>query len=114
MSDSVAKLDKTKNGDRREVPLSLRAVELLEQMRGVDPVRVFTVSSASRDALFRKAKKRAGIEGLTFHDSRALALTRLSKILDPYQLARVAGHRSLDQVMVYFRESAEDIAKKLT
>lgn len=38
----------------------------------------------------------------------------LSKILDPYQLARVAGHRSLDQVMVYFRESAEDIAKKLT
>lgn len=27
---------------------------------------------------------------------------------------RVAGHRSLDQVMVYFRESAEDIAKKLT
>jgi len=109
----VAKLDKTKNGDSREVPLSLKAVELLEQMRGVDPVRVFTVSAASRDALFRKAKKRAGIVGLTFHDSRALALTRLSKKLDVLELARMVGHRDVRSLMIYYRESAEEIAKKL-
>jgi integrase len=76
-------------------------------------VRVFTVDSGTRDVLFRRARDAAGIVGLTFHDSRALALTRLSKILDPYQLARVAGHSSLDQIMCYFREGAEDIAKKL-
>lgn len=109
----VAALSKTKNGDARQVPLSLRAVELLEQMRGIDPVRVFTVSAASRDALFRKAKKRAGIEGLTFHDSRALALTRLAKKLDVLELARMVGHRDVRSLMVYYRESAEEIAKKL-
>lgn len=112
-SRRVAKLDKTKNGDSREVPLSLKAIELLEQMRGVDPVRVFTVSAASRDSLFRKAKRRAGVSGLSFHDSRALALTRLSKKLNVLELARMVGHRDPRSLMVYYRESAEEIAKKL-
>lgn len=110
----VATIEKTKNGHARQVPLSTRALELIEQLRGLHPVRVFTVDSATRDVLFRRARDACGIVGLTFHDSRALALTRLSKILDPYQLARVAGHRSLEQIMTYYRESAEDIAKKLS
>jgi integrase len=109
----VARLEKTKNGDARQVPLSTRAVELFEQLRGIDPVRVFTVSSSSRDALFRKAKKYAEVEGLTFHDSLALALTRLSKQLDVLELARMVGHRDPRSLMIYYRESAENIAKKL-
>jgi len=109
----VVTLEKTKNGKGRDVPLSSRAVDLIESLRGLDPVRVFTLDSGTRDTLFRRARDACGIVGLTFHDSRALALTRLSKILDPYQLARVAGHSSLDQILVYYRESAEDIAKKL-
>jgi integrase len=109
----VAILETTKNGHAREVPLSAEAIRLLGQLRGIDPVRCFTLTSGTRDTLFRRARDACGIVGLTFHDSRALALTRLSKILDPYQLARVAGHRSLDQIMTYYRESAEDIAKKL-
>lgn len=109
----VARLRDTKNGDAREVPLSHSAVELLEQLRGVDPVRVFTVPPASRDALFRKAVKRAGIEDLHFHDSRAEACVRLSKKLDVLELARVIGHRDPRSLMIYFRETAEDIAKKL-
>jgi integrase len=109
----VVSLEKTKNGDRRQVPLSIRAVDLIEQMRGIDPVRVFTVSAASRDSLFRKAKRRAGVSGLSFHDSRALALTRLSKKLNVLELARMVGHRDPRSLMVYYRESAEEIAKKL-
>jgi len=96
----TATLEKTQNGHGRQVPLSTKAVELIEQLRGLDPVRCFTVDAGTRDTLFRRARDACGIVGLTFHDSRALALTRLSKILAPYQLARVAGHSSLDQIMI--------------
>ena len=73
----------------------------------------FTLTDASRDTLFRKARTKAGLTGFTFHDARALALTRLAKKVDVLTLARIAGHRNLKSLMVYYRESAEDIAKRL-
>ena len=109
----VARLDKTKNGDSRDVPLSGRACDLFDALRPVNPMRCFTVRAGTRDVLFRRARDASGIIGLTFHDSRALALTRLSKKLDVLQLARVAGHRDVRSLSIYYRESAEDIAKLL-
>ena len=53
------------------------------------------VSAASLDALFRKARTRAQIEDLHFHDTRREALTRLSNIFDVMELARISGHRDL-------------------
>ena len=38
----------------------------------------FTISSASLDALFRKARQRLMIDDLHFHDARAEALTLLA------------------------------------
>ena len=105
----VAVLERTKNGDRREVPLSSRAVELL---RKVEP-DYFTVSSALHSQLFRLACIDAGIEGLRFHDSRAAGLMRLSKKVDVLTLARIAGMRDTKTLMIYYRESAEDIARRL-
>lgn len=103
----VALLPRTKNGDSREVPLSGRAVELLRLLPR------FTISSASLDTLFRKARDRAGIVGLHFHDSRSEAITRLSKRLDVLELARAVGHRDVRQLMAYYRTSAEELARKL-
>ena len=110
-------LPDTKNEDARDVPLSRRAVELLKVMlppktqRGSGPV--FTVKPGSRDALFRSARSRAGIEDLHFHDSRAEAIIRLSKKLDVLELARMVGHRDLKSLMVYYRPTAAQIAKQL-
>lgn len=104
----VAHLNKTKNGDEQDVPLSARAVELFKMVPGC-----FSVSGGSRDALFRKARGEMNLAGFTFHDARALALTRLSRKVDVLTLARIAGHRSLKSLMVYYRESAEDIALRL-
>lgn len=109
----VARLHDTKNGDRRDVPLSSRAVAYFEDMKGVDPVRVFTVSDALRDTYFRQGREIAEVEGATFHDARATALTRLSKKLSVLELARMVGHRDPRSLMIYYRESAADIAKKL-
>jgi integrase len=106
-------LPKTKNGDQRDVPLSKRAVELLALMRGIDPVMVFTVTEATRDALFRKARDKCNIVNLHFHDSRANATTALAKKLDIHDLARMIGHRDLKSLMIYYRKSADDIANAL-
>jgi len=74
---------------------------------------VLALDEPSRDALFRKIRKRAALEDLHFHDSRAEAIWRLSKKLDVLQLARVIGHRDLKSLLIYYDESASELAKRL-
>lgn len=105
-------LPRTKNGDRREVPLSTRARELLAELPADRPT-VFDLNPGSRDALFRKAVKRAQIPDLHFHDSRGEAIFRLSKKLDVLELARMIGHRDITSLMFYYRTTAEELADKL-
>jgi len=108
----VVSLDKTKNGDKRDVPLSSYAVKLFKKI----PTKkgaCFTVAGNSFSTMFRKARDKAKIKDLHFHDSRAEALTRLSKKLDILELARMVGHRDPRSLMIYYRETAEEIAKKL-
>lgn len=98
-------------GKPREVPLSAKAVRLLAPVMAP---RIFTVTSASLDALFRKAKANTLIEDLHFHDARAEALTRFAKRVDVMTLARISGHRDLKVLMDhYYRETASDIATRL-
>jgi integrase len=106
-------LQETKNGDQRDVPLSTRAVQLLTSMVGLDKVQVFTLTSASLDALFRRARDACHIKNLHFHDTRATALTNLSKRLDVLELARMVGHRDLKSLMIYYRPTATTLAAKL-
>lgn len=105
-------LPRTKNGDRREVPLSTRARELLAELPAGKPT-VFDLNAGSRDALFRKAVKRAQIPDLHFHDARSEAIFRLSKKLDVLELARMIGHRDIASLMFYYRTTAEELADKL-
>lgn len=105
-------LPKTKNGSKRDVPLSSAAIELIEQLRDFDPV--FGLSSKQLDVLFRKAKERALIEDLHFHDTRREALTRLSKKFNVMELAKISGHRDLRILQsVYYAPNIEDLASKL-
>lgn len=106
-------LPKSKNGDARDVPLSRRAVELLEAMIGIDEDTVFTVNAGLRDTYFRQGKTLAQVDGPTFHDARATAITRLAKKLDLLELARMVGHRDPRSLLIYYRASATDIASKL-
>jgi integrase len=111
VSPLSVRLPVTKNGDTRHVPLSTRAREILALLPRADPV--FGLESAQRDALFRKARKRAQIPNLHFHDARAEAIWRLSKKLDVMELARVIGHRDLKSLLIYFDASADELAAKL-
>ena len=107
----VVELPMTKNGTSRHVPLSRRAVEMLRRLPEADPV--FAIDLRQLDALWRKVRDRAAVEGLTFHDSRHWAITMLAKKLDVMDLARMVGHRNVNQLLTYYNESAEDLAKRL-
>lgn len=110
----VATLMETKNGTKRTVPLSKRAIELLGVLPlPADHATLFGITTKSLDALFRKARIRAGVEDATFHDTRHLAITRLARKLNVLELARMVGHRDLKQLQVYYNEKAEDIATRL-
>lgn len=114
ISGRVATLTETKNGTKRRVPLSKRAVELLELLPPPEgDGTLFGVTTKSLDALFRKARTRAGVDDATFHDTRHLAITRLAKKLGVLDLARMVGHRDLKQLQVYYNESAEAMAERL-
>lgn len=107
----VAHLPLTKNGTARDVPLSSEAVRLLEALPRMEPV--FGLTSQQLDILWRKIRDKADITGLTFHDSRHEAITRLAKKLDVLALARMVGHRNLNQLQSYYNETAEELAKRL-
>lgn len=107
------RLEQTKNGDAREVPLSKRAVALIKRMEGVDGAMVFTLRPPTLDVVFRRARDRLQLEDLHFHDSRATAVTRLAQKLSIHELARMIGHRDLNSLLVYYRKSAQDMASQL-
>ena len=109
----IAHLPMTKNGNARDVPLSRKALELLEAMKGRDPV--FGIRSAAvLDALWRKARDRAMLEDAHFHDLRATALTRMAAKVSVMDLAKISGHRDIRILQnVYYRADPADLAAKL-
>lgn len=113
LKDRYVTLEETKNGSKRQVPLSKRAVELLKFLQGLDDKKVITVNDGSFDALWRKLRDRCEIDDLHFHDSRHEACTRLARKLEVLDLARMIGHKDLRSLMVYYNATASEIANRL-
>jgi integrase len=78
---SVAHLPLTKNGDSRDVPLSRRAVQTMQQLRadGVEHERVFPMTGNAVRLAFEHLRVRAGMSDFHFHDLRHEAISRLFK-----------------------------------
>lgn len=109
----VARLHNTKNGHPRDVPLSKRAIELLAYLPGED--KIFEVSPAVVDALFRRTRVRAGLEGFTLHDCRHTFITNVASSgkVSVLELSRIVGHQNLNQLNRYFNKTAEDLSALL-
>jgi integrase len=109
---SVARLNLTKNGYGRDVPLSPAALAILARLpAGGDTV--FGLKAGQVDALFRKYRDKAVIADLHFHDSRHEAISRLALKIDVLDLARMTGHRDIRMLMRYYHRSASDVAGQL-
>lgn len=123
----IVRLDKTKNGSARTVPLSYRAARVLAKaiahpVRPGDTDLVFfgepgrdgkrrpyTISKVWADALVR-----AGIKDLHFHDLRHEAVSLLvEKGLSDQEVAAISGHKSMQMLRRYTHLRAEDLVGKL-
>lgn len=90
------------------VPTTLRARRLLAN------IPKFTVGPNEGSALFSTLHAELLIEGLTFHDTRATALTLLARRMDVLTLARISRHKDLNILMKrYYRETPEQISARL-
>lgn len=103
----------TKNGDKRDIPLSRRAIQLFEAMHPKRSGEVFEIKSSVVSTLFRRARDRCEIKDLTFHDTRHEACTRLARKLEVLDLARMIGHRDPRSLMIYYNPTASEIASRL-
>lgn len=122
----------TKNDDAfRPVPLSSRAVALLESLPHTLRGPVFPISASSIKQAWGHAVKRARREYLSdckktredpmenlltdlhFHDLRHEATSRLAEKLQMHELMKVTGHKSTKMLARYYHPRAEDLAKKL-
>lgn len=99
---------RTKGGGTKlvEVPVPRRAAKLFPA--------TFTVGPNEASTLFSKLTKQLLIQGVTFHDTRATALTLLARRMDVMTLARISRHKDLNLLLkTYYRESVEDISRRI-
>ena len=135
LENRTAHLPQTKNGDPRTVPLSTRAVRLLQELpapdRDTDPVFRTSANALRKGferALLRakaayvedcvkagKAARKEFLADVHFHDTRHEAATRLSKTFtNVLELSAVTGHKDLRMLKRYFHPDAAELAKKLS
>ncbi|MHB1586802.1 MAG: site-specific integrase [Acidiferrobacteraceae bacterium] len=110
----VLVVPETKNGTPRRVPLSSAALVLLEALpRRIDG-RVWGMRPDSISQAFERICRSAGIEGLTFHDLRHEATSRLfEKGLGLMEVAAITGHKTLQMLKRYTHLRAEDLVDRL-
>lgn len=127
LADQVALLPMTKNGLSRNVPLSKKAVEILNSIPRCLYGPVFPITANCLKLGFVRSIKRARakyvenggtdvrvLTNLRFHDLRHIAITRLAdKLPNIVELASVSGHSDVRMLKRYYHPTAESLAKKL-
>ena len=99
----------------RNVPLSKKSKLILERMKGFDRDYVFGIKANTLDAMFRRARNRAKLEGFTFHDARHTAATWMvnSGKVNVLELCKIFGWSDTKQALTYFNPNVSDLSKKL-
>ncbi|MEG6508603.1 tyrosine-type recombinase/integrase [Methyloligella sp. 2.7D] len=106
------RLRQAKTGRRVNVPVTKRLSAVLESTPRVSPIILTNGRGQPWQAnAFRKAwgaaSRKAGIVGLTFHDLRGTAVTRLSEAeCTPQEIGTITGHSLRDVGVILDRYSA--------
>ena len=107
-------LPETKNGEKRIVPLSAEAIRILSGIPRRLDGSVWGITEDPITRAFVRACQRAKVEGLTFHDLRHEATSRLfEKGFNPMEVAAITGHKTLQMLKRYTHLKAEDLAKRM-
>lgn len=104
----------TKTGEDRVVPISRLALDTLLNLPRDISGRVFPIPAPTLRCNFVEACKRAGIDGLRWHDLRHEGVSRLhERGLSTIEVASISGHKTLACLARYSHMKAESLALKL-
>ena len=111
----VLLIPETKNGTPREVPLSTGALAVLDGLPRRLDGRVWGMRPDSISQAFGRVCQAAGIEGLTFHDLRHEATSRLFEkgSMGDMQVAAITGHKTHQMLKRYTHLRARDLVPLL-
>lgn len=110
----TAFVSEAKNGHARHVPLSPDALEVLASLPRSHDARVFPTTAPALRKSFERARERASLHDVHFHDLRHCATTRLAESLpNIIELGAVTGHRDQRMLARYYHASPETLAAKL-
>lgn len=111
----VAHLPETKNGTKRDVPLSVKARDALIRIGVKTKGKVFGYTAHGLKSTWRFMLKKLGIQDLHFHDLRHEAISRLFELgsLDMMEVAAISGHKSLAMLKRYTHLKAQRLVRKL-
>lgn len=115
LNSRVAHLPDTKNGSKRDVPLSVAAVRILNRLGPQITGPVFDCNVNRFKSAWRLIMQKTRIEDLHFHDLRHEAISRLFELgtLDMMEVAAISGHRSLSMLKRYTHLRARLLVSKL-
>lgn len=100
-------IPETKTGNPRQIPLSQEALRILQESN-----YSFDINPQTLSATFYRTSKRLGIDA-TFHDTRHHFCTRVASKVTVLELAKILGHKNINQLMTYYNPDPEDLADKL-
>jgi integrase len=114
----------TKNGEDRQVPLTKKAMKIIQGINKDDAKKIFTISLEQLRGQFERAKRFAEMQwldrgsnpfaDLRFHDLRHEALSRLSDAgLNVIELSCISGHKTLGMLQRYTHPSHQAIFLKI-
>lgn len=108
-------LGKTKNGDKRQVPLSSVAVEALKGFEGFSFGERGAKTTSKLSVYFARVFEKAGCGDLRFHDLRHEATCRLFERtqLSDVQIAKITGHKDPRMLARYANLRGSDLAVAL-
>lgn len=115
LKSRVVRLPDTKNGTTRDVPLSLKARDILVSLGPKPSGRCFSFTHSGYKSSWRYMIRKLGIEDLHFHDTRHEATSRLFELgtLDMVEIAAITGHKSLSMLKRYTHLRATTLVRKL-
>ncbi len=112
LRDGFVHLPMTKNGESRNVPLSKEAKRLISIL----PLNneLVPISKHICCMAWIRAKKKANLAQINFHDSRHEAITRMVKVrkLPVEVLAKITGHKTIGILInTYYNPDAQDLVE---
>lgn len=102
---------KSKNGEKRSVPMSKTLYNTLQDIKVRDiSGRVFPISDRSLREAFKTALEKAGIADFRIHDLRHTFATRLVQNgVDLYRVKELLGHKTIAMTMRYAHHYPESL-----